>query len=115
MHKEIGSYLTNVPRQRRKRLETIRKAFLHSEPDVKESMRYKMPTFEKGQNWAAVANQKNYISVYFCSDEIIENIKRKHPGLSTGKVCVRIKDNQDIPINDLVVSFRKAMKFKKAT
>ena len=72
-----------------------------------------MPTYEKGINWAAVGNQKNYVSVYFCSEDMIKNIKKKHPSLSTGKGCVRIKDNQDIQIADLLASFKKAMKYKK--
>jgi len=114
MHKDIRAYLAKVPPPRRKRIDTIRKAFLKSETEVAESLRYKMPTFEKGSNWAAVGNKKNYISVYFCSEEIIENIRKKHPTLSTGKGCIRIKDSQDIPMSDLVVSFKKAMKYKKA-
>jgi len=74
---------------------------------VEESFKYKMPTFEKGDNWVSIANQKHYVSVYFCSEELIADIKVNYPKLSYGKGCVRIKDNQDIPIADLCIAFKK--------
>ena len=104
MKKEIETYLSKMPLERRNRIETIRKAFMQAESGVQETMKYKMPTFEKQQNWVSIANQKNYISVYFCSEELIRNIKQKHPRINTGKGCVRIRDNQEVPVTDLVLS-----------
>lgn len=113
MKSEIRKYLIGVPKLRKERYVALRNAFVESTPDVKETMKYRMPTFEKGPNWVAIGNQKNHLSVYFCSESLIENIHRKHPAISTGKGCVRIKDNQELPLKELVVSFKKAMKFKK--
>ncbi|MDA2918386.1 DUF1801 domain-containing protein [Desulfobacterota bacterium AH_259_B03_O07] len=75
-------------------------------------MKYRMQTFEKNGNWVCLANQKNSISVYFCSEDLIKPIKEKFPKLSTGKGCVRIKDNQGVPIKELVRSFKLAMSRK---
>ena len=113
MSSEIEQYIAGLPAVRKKRVTDIRKAFLGAMNDIEETMRYRMPTYEKGANWAAVGSRKNYLSVYFCSEEMIRNIKRKHPGIITGKGCVRIKDHQEVPIKDLVVSFRKAMSDSK--
>lgn len=113
MNKEIRSYLSGLSANRLKRLEDIRKAFLNSDTDVVESIRYKMPSFEKDGNWVALASQKNYVSVYFCSEPLIENIRGKHPAMNTGKGCVRIRATQDVPLDDLLVSFRKAMNQEK--
>ena len=115
MNSEVRKYLSAIPAERKERIESIRTAFLDSVEDVVETMKYKMPTYEKDPNWAAIGNQKHYISVYFCSEEIIGNIIKKHPGINTGKGCVRIKDRQDIPLSELVVSFKKAMIYKKLT
>ena len=113
MFKGIKDYLAAVPPFRRRRLEAIRTEFLSSTPGVKETMKYRMPTFEIEPNWAAIANQKHYISIYYCSAELIDSIKRKHPSLRTGVGCARIRDNQEVPLSDLVTAFRRAMKFKK--
>ena len=90
----------------------IRKAILECYPDISESMRYKMPTYERKNAWVAVASQKNYLSVYFCSEDLIANIKRKYPNLSTGKGCVRIRDNQEVPMSELKRAFIRALQGK---
>ncbi len=109
---EFETYLSDLSDFRKERVVKILDAFKKAAPKATSSLKYKMPTFENGTNWASVGNQKHYISVYFCNEEIIENIKDKHPELSTGKGCVRIKDRQEIPINELVKSFKKAMTYK---
>ena len=111
--KSVSDYYKGVPRSRAARINKIRKLFLSEVDGLDETMKYKMPTFEKGDNWVALANQKNYISVYFCSEELIENIKNSHPEISTGKGCVRIRDSQEIPLEELKKSFIKAMDLKK--
>lgn len=77
-----------------------------------ESMRYKMPTYELGEGWIALANQKDYISVYTCSAEHIVNFKKKHPKIKTGKGCINFKDGDDIPLNDLKGVIKSAMEYR---
>ena len=110
--KDIQEYLSKLPAKRKERINSIRKAFQSADINSLETMKYKMPTFENGENWVSIGNQKKYISVYFCSQELIENIRINQPHINTGKGCVRIRDNQEIPIRDLVESFKNAMQFK---
>ena len=109
----VDKYYSTIPEFRLNRIQKIRSTFLKSDNEVRESFKYKMPTFEKDGNWVALANQKNYISVYFCSEDLISNIRKKHPELNTGKGCVRIKDNNQIPLLELKKSFTRALKLKK--
>ena len=109
----VKQYYSKIPEHRLKRVQRIRRTFLKSEKGVKETLKYKMPTFEKDGNWVALANQKNYISVYFCSEELISDIKKKYPELSTGKGCIRFKDKNNIPLEELKKSFNRAMNLKK--
>jgi len=113
MDRGVCDYLAALSPTRREWIEAIRKAFPGAVDVVVETMRYPMPTYEKGPNRAAIGSQKHCISVYCCSGEIIDNIRKKHPGLRTGKGCVRIRDSQEVPTRDLAASFRKAMNFKK--
>ena len=110
---KLKEYYSELPKDRSDRISKIRKTFLKSVKGVEETFKYNMPTFEKNGNWVALANQKNYISVYFCSEELISDIKQKYPKINTGKGCVRIGNKNELILDDLTKSFRKAMNYKK--
>lgn len=109
MEPEAGSYFETLPAFRRIRLEALKAQFEKAVPDARLTMRYKMPTFERGKHWACLGNQKHAISVYFCSEEIIAPVIANNPKLNCGKGCVRIRDTQDVPEGDLVDAFRRAL------
>ena len=75
-------------------------------------MRYKMPTYEYQEGWVAIANQKQYISIYTCSAEHIAEFKKKHPEIKTGKGCVNLRDGNEIPLVDLETVIRNAMEYR---
>ena len=54
-------------------------------PKANVDMTYKMPTYRVGDGWVALANQKQYISVYTCGYHQIESFKRKFPKDQNGK------------------------------
>lgn len=72
-------------------------------------MKYKMPTFESEKGWVALANQKNYISLYTCSAKNIAEFKNLHSHIKTGKGCLNIKDKDDFPLADLDSVIRNAL------
>ena len=113
MVKEMESYINELEDIRKDRLQKIRDMIVRNFPGTEESFKYKMPTFEYNGNWVAAASQKKYLSVYFCSEELIKNIKEKHPEISCGKACVRIKDKDAFPLGDIKVSVEKAFNMKK--
>jgi len=113
MRSPFNDYLAKIPPDRKTRTLSIRKSFHGTVKNVEETMRYRMPTFEKNGNSVSMASQKHYLAVYFCSEEIIQPIKNKFPKLSTGKGCVRIRDNQEVPIKELAACFKKAINMKK--
>lgn len=78
-------------------------------PDAGVSFPYKMPSFSTPAGGLSIGNQKNYVCVYFCGPELIQNIRDKHPDLDCGVGCVRIRDTQTLPLRELKVSARKAL------
>ncbi len=48
-------------------------------PAANIRIKYGMPTFEMNSGWVAVANQKNYVSLYTCSPDHIAPYREKHP------------------------------------
>lgn len=115
MADDASRYIQNQPGLRRERLASLRAAFLGAVPGVEESMAYRMPTFRLGGHWAAMASQKRHLAVYFCSEPLIAPIRSAHPELSYGKGCVRIRDNQELPVRELVAVFVNAMHMDKGS
>jgi uncharacterized protein YdhG (YjbR/CyaY superfamily) len=64
-------------------------------------MRYKMPTYQVGDGWVALANQKHYVSLYTCGHHHIAEFKRKYPKIRTGKGCINFRDGDHIPVEEL--------------
>ncbi len=108
---ELQEYLNNIPENRKTHITSILRLIKSLYPKVEESMRYKMPTYSLDDGWVAVANQKNYISLYTCSPEHIESFKAKHPNIKTGKGCINFKDKDNIPLQDLEPVIKRAIEF----
>lgn len=106
---EIDEYLRSIPENRIAKFNSIIELVKLMYPMASLSMKYKMPTFTQGSAWVAVANQKNYISLYTCSAEHLTSFKVKHPKIKTGKGCINFQDRNEIPINDLKLVIKSAM------
>lgn len=109
---DLPTYLAAIPESRRARFESIRKLIRKRFPEAEESMRYKMPTFEYETGWIALANQKNYISVYTCMAAHIADFKRRHPAIKTGTGCINFRDGDEIPLRDLEQVIANALEFR---
>lgn len=109
---DLDSYLKQIPQPRRERFDAIRGLIAGLYPRARESMRYKMPTFELDDGWIAIANQKRYISVYTCSAEHIAGFKRRHPTIKTGTGCINFRDRDDLPLEDLEPVVKNALEFR---
>ena len=118
----VDGYLTELPEGRRAAISAVRQVVLESLPQgYEEMMQFGMigymipleryPVTYNGQalQYAALASQKNYMSLYLMnvySDEAVERwfvdrYKDSGKKLDMGKACVRFKSLQDLPI-DLV-------------
>ena len=108
---ELEEYLKAIPDARAARFSAIRDLIRRQYPDAVESMRYRMPTFEVGEGWVALANQKQYISLYTCSAEHLESFRQLHPEIKTGKGCINFRDRDDIPLDSIVSVIESAMEY----
>lgn len=113
MEPEVKAYFDKLPDERRRRLHFLHDAICTCFPDVSIDMRYKMPTYSRGEGWVAIANQKNYVSLYTCSVAHIEGFKKRHPEYKTGKGCINFRDKDEIPIEDVKAVVAHAMRYPK--
>ncbi len=97
MNAEVQAYLDGVPAERKGKVDTLHSLVVKLFPDALVDMRYKMPTYTVGEGWVAIANQKNYVSLYTCSAEHLVLFRQQHPDIKTGKGCINFCDRDVIP------------------
>ncbi|ODB96253.1 iron chaperone [Candidatus Thiodiazotropha endoloripes] len=102
MMKTVDRYIADLPEERKQRFMLLHQMIMSEYPDLIVDMHYKMPTYRLGEGWVALANQKNYISLYTCSATHIDAFKTKYPQIKTGKGCINFKDKDPLPLDDLV-------------
>ncbi len=101
MNNDVEQYLAAVSPERRSRLDILPQIITSSFPLVVVDMKYKMPTYHLGEGWVAIANQKNYVSLYTFGYHHIEQFKAKHPQIKTGKGCLNFRDRDPLPLEDI--------------
>ena len=114
MAQSLEEYMMAIPLQRMERFTEILYTIRAWLPESELSVKYKMPTFEVGERWVSIANRKDYISVYTCSEELIEPYLKKHPGTKHGKGCLNLRDNEEIDLDTLKIVVESAVRLKKS-
>lgn len=114
--KSSKEYLGSLPVERKKVMEFIDTFIQTHAPSLKPNFLYNMPGYgsfkykgakKEMSDWPtiAVANQKNYISIYICAVDkngyIAEQYKEDLGKVSVGKSCIRFKHIEDLNLNIL--------------
>ena len=95
------AYLAALPEKRRQPIDTVRTLILETVPGAEESMRYGMPTYDvNGSPLAALASQKQYMSLYVDVDELAAH-KAAFSHLNCGKSCIRFRKLDDLPLAEV--------------
>jgi hypothetical protein len=112
----VKEYLANVPPERKEIIDFLHKFIQKSAPSLKPYFSYNMLGYGafKYRNYkneiidwpvVALANQKNYVSVYVCAvvdgEYIAEKYKDKLGKVSVGKSCIRFKKLDDVNLEVL--------------
>lgn len=123
--KSPEDYIAMIPEPRRAEMEQlhelIQKTVPNLEPHILSGMigygtyHYQYASGREG-DWSliAIANQKNYISVYVCCTDngtyLADQYRDKLPKASIGKSCIRFKKLSDIDLEILNEIIKKANK-----
>jgi len=110
---EVDTYIKLIPQDRLDRFMSIHKLIMRLYPDATVDMSYRMPTYRIGDGWIALANQKQYISLYTCGASHLESYKQKHPRQKTGKGCINFRDHDVIHYDDIATVIRHAIRSPK--
>ncbi len=97
-NKAVDEYIQSLQPDRKKALEKIRGLILKTIPDIEETMRYNMPTYEKDEVVCALASQKHYISLYM-DVQLVKEHKEELKHLDVGKSCIRFRKIENLPLD----------------
>jgi len=110
--KTPAEYLASVPAERRPHLEKLRTLIKKSVPDASESMCWGMLGFDiQGRLFAAMASQKNHLSLYLMDLYTQPSLRKKHAAalkpLKMGKSCINFGSVDELPL-DAIAAILKA-------
>lgn len=123
--KTVAGYIAAVPPKRKKDIQFLHAFIQKASPKLRPHFAYNMLGYGsfKYKNYkkeiidwpvVALANQKNYISVYVCAVDNGVYIAEKHKSalgkVSVGKSCIRIKKLEDVHLPALKEVIKKAAK-----
>lgn len=96
--KDPSDYLSMLDDDwRKEKLLYVRQLILTYAPELKESIRYKMLNFGKGESYVFALNaQKHYVSLYVGSIDKINQSDSLLTDYNYGKGCIRIRKTIDI-------------------
>src|SRR5438552_402423 len=93
--KTVPAYLKSLDEASRKALAKLRALIRKAAPDAKESMQYRMPTYDLNGAYAAFASQMNNLALYVCDVALVEQYKTRIGKVNCGKSCIRFKKLDD--------------------
>jgi len=123
--KTLKEYLVAVPKERKEAMLFLHDFIKKAAPKLKPHFAYNMlgygsflyKNYKKEKIlWpiVALANQKNYVSVYVCAivdgQYIAEKYKKELGKVSVGKSCIRFKKLEDVNLSVLKKVIKEAAK-----
>lgn len=114
-------YLSSLPAERRDAVKRVWQVVRDNMPaGYTEQISAKYLTYMADGEWfLALANQKNYISLYLCSIYIFPELKAKLDNsgkkLKCGKSCINFKQAEDLPLETIaeIVATYDAESYKR--
>jgi len=93
----VPDYLASLPPKKRPEFEALRDWVREVLPNARETMGYKMPTYEGRGKICAIAAQKRHFALYLCESDTLERHRAAFDHLNVGKGCIRFTRFDDLP------------------
>lgn len=107
--KAIKKYILRTPKDVQDRLFELHRLILGAFPAVKLSMKFKAPTYERGDMWIALSHQQTSVVLQAGNTVGIAEFAEKHPEIPSEKDSVGFPDNAEFLIEDLQMLVVKAL------
>jgi uncharacterized protein YdhG (YjbR/CyaY superfamily) len=98
--KQVDDYIAKQDAERQAPLQKIRSTIFDLIPNVTETFKYNMPTYELDEVVVSLAAQKHYFSLYM-DTELVARYRQELGHLDCGKSCVRFKRLEELPLDTI--------------
>lgn len=96
---EVDAFIAACNERDREICDTLRALVHEVQPDVEESIQYRMPTFSlNGAMLCGFSPRKQYFSLYCCETPALETHRAALSHLDVGKGCIRFKTLAALPL-----------------
>jgi uncharacterized protein YdhG (YjbR/CyaY superfamily) len=111
--KDAKGYVAAVPAERRPHVEALRALVKKAVPKATEGIQWGMLGYAiDGRPFAAIASQKNYLSLYLMDLYTQPALKKKHEKalakLKMGKSCINFSSVDELPLDTIAAILREA-------
>ena len=104
----VPEYLDELPADRRAALKKVRSVIKKAMPRATESMQHGMAAYELNGLLCGLASQKNYMALYVCEPEIVDDHREALGKLNCGKGCIRFRTAEELPLDALSKILKEA-------
>jgi hypothetical protein len=106
---QVMDYFNQCPLERQPKLFMLHSIIQGGFPNVSMSIKENIPTYEHDGHWVALANLKNYVSLYVSDSTSLSEFTAKYPHIKAGKSCLNFVDSDVIPMQDIQAVVQKAL------
>ena len=92
-----AEYIAAVPQGQRALFDHLRSLIQESAPDLRESIRWGMLSYEDTGALFALAAQKNYVGLYVMATDALKDMAIELAKVDHGKGCLRFKKLDSVP------------------
>jgi uncharacterized protein YdhG (YjbR/CyaY superfamily) len=110
----VDEYLAALPTERAAALTQVRKVIRAAAPKAREMIQYGVPYYELNGMVASFASQKNYMCLYFCDSNAVQELFGNAPGLDLGKDRVRFTRVDDLPMDAVRTALDRMLALRAA-
>jgi uncharacterized protein YdhG (YjbR/CyaY superfamily) len=110
---KVQRFIDAVPKSRRPLFNKLQALILACYPKAEVLIWYGLLTYRTKSGWVALANKKDYVSLYTDSPSHIAGFKAKYPKAKTGKACINFRLTDPIPEVEIKKVVRNAMENKE--
>jgi len=93
----IDEYLEVLPKDEKNELQKIRNIILSTVPNIKERISYKICVFSINKDLVGFASQKNHLSFYIMSPQLVSIMKKDLFGLKLSGATIHFTPQEPIP------------------
>ena len=97
MDPAVQSYIDAIPPGQRPLFDRLQSLILDLFPDAEVRISYQVPTYQVGRGRVSLGLWKDGVSLYTTNPGHIEEFRRRHPSIKTGKASLNFRHSDPLP------------------